>query len=408
MAGKTTERGARSTGSDSRRPGVAASRWRLPRVHVMIPPISGPSRDVIAGILSYVERHGPWELLSRYQVDTNPAAVALYAEVDGVIAEPAGRDTLRALRALHKPVVIAMDPPLDPHFPSVIVDRKAVAAMAVEYFLDHGFEQFAFYGVPGESLADLTQRHLADILKRKRRDLHVCHPTPRGPRVTWLAHLGPAIEWVRALPKPVALLAANDVRGWELASVCRLAGVLVPETAAILAIGNDDYRCRLAYPPVSAVDCNYRRIGYEAAAMLDRLMRGARPRRRPVRVSPAGIIDRASTDILAVSDGDLAAALHFIRDHACTGATARDVADHVPVARRTLEQKFRQRLGRTIREQITRIRVEQASRLLRQTEMKDADIARACGFRYESHFSVFYKRATGLSPRAYRRRARGT
>ena len=166
---------------------------------------------------------------------------------------------------------------------------------------------------------------------------------------------------------------------------------------------NDEVLCALSPPPLSSITLNPRRAGWEAAALLSRLMRGERLPPAAHLIPPVAIATRQSTDILAVADPKIAAALRYIREHACTGISVADVLHHCPMARRALETRFRKLLGRTPREEILRVQLNRVKELLVGTELPIGEIALRTGFEPEYLSSVF-RQEIKLAPTDYRRR----
>jgi LacI family transcriptional regulator len=181
----------------------------------------------------------------------------------------------------------------------------------------------------------------------------------------------------------------------------------VPDRVAIIGVNNDDLICDSSWPPLSSVDCDYSRVGYAAAEMLDQQLKGKKLSKdeRLVRMSPLGVIQRQSTDIFAVDNPDVADAVRFIREHACDPCSVPDVLEHIPVGRRWLERQFKAKLGRNPNDEILRVRVDTATRLLLQPNLTLSNIADRCGFGSVHNFCRTYARIRGVSPAAYRRDA---
>jgi LacI family transcriptional regulator len=174
----------------------------------------------------------------------------------------------------------------------------------------------------------------------------------------------------------------------------------------VLGVNNDELLCELAFPPLSSVTPNARRAGYEAAALLDRMMRGERLPPDEIRIPPLGICCRQSTDVLAVEDSAIAQALRFIREHACDPIDVSDVLRVVPLSRRVLEQRFVQLLNRTPHAEILSVRLNRAKQLIGETKLSLGEIATRAGFEHPEYLSVVFKREEGLSPREYRQNLR--
>ncbi len=158
--------------------------------------------------------------------------------------------------------------------------------------------------------------------------------------------------WLRGLPKPVAVLTWTSDRAREVIYGCRAIGLLVPEQVAVIGGGDDKVLCETCNPPLSAVALPSERIGYEAAALLDRLMQGKRGPGKRILIEPIRVVVRRSTDTLAIEDQDLARAIAFIRVNASTPIQVSDVLRAVPVSRSWLERRFQEALGRGPAEEI--------------------------------------------------------
>jgi LacI family transcriptional regulator len=213
-------------------------------------------------------------------------------------------------------------------------------------------------------------------------------------------------RWIASLPRPLGLVAANDLHGLRALDACRRAGLAVPEVVAVVGADDDAEVCELSDPPLSSVTFHPERVGYEAAALLERLMGGRAAPAEPLLVPPLGVSARQSSDILAIDDPDVAKAIHHIRRHAFEGITVEDVLREVPLSRRALEHRFRRRLGRTPKEEIQRLRFEQAKSLLATTDLPVARISDRLGFHQPAYLSAAFQREAGTSPSAYRRNHR--
>jgi LacI family transcriptional regulator len=285
--------------------------------------------------------------------------------------------------------------------PMILNDNLAVGRMAAQHLADRGFRHLAYYGVRGERWSELRLQGVESAAKAAKATLAV-HPS--GGK--WEASQERLKRWILGLPRPLGLVAANDIHGLRALDACRRAGRAVPEEVAVVGADDDAELCELSDPPLSSVTFNPERVGYEAAALLDGLMsRRSRPG-RPLLVPPLGVSTRQSTDILAIDDPDVAKAIHYIRRHAFEGITVEDVLREAPLSRRALEHRFRRRLGRTPKEEIQRLRFDQAKNLLASTELPLARISERLGFHQPAYLSAVFKRETGMTPAAYRNRAR--
>jgi LacI family transcriptional regulator len=210
-------------------------------------------------------------------------------------------------------------------------------------------------------------------------------------------------RWLRKLPQPAAVLAAYDFVAFQLLENCRQIGVAVPDQVAVLGVNNDELLCDMCDPPLSSVMTNPRQTGYQAAALLQRMMSGAKISPEAHIIKPVGVATRHSTDLTAVSDPHIARAVRMIRERACAGITIDELVKQTPFSRRVFEGCFRKLLGRTPHEQVLRTKIERVKTLLTETDLNLARIAERSGFAYVEYMSVAFKRATGLPPSAYRR-----
>jgi LacI family transcriptional regulator len=214
-------------------------------------------------------------------------------------------------------------------------------------------------------------------------------------------------RWVQRLPKPVGIFASTDIWGVQLAEVCRQTGLRVPEDVALVGVDNDDLLCEVARPSLSSIALPTERIGFEAAALLDRILARERPSLRPRLLPPIGVVARQSSDVLALDDPEVAAAVRFIREHSHTSIGVKDVLRAVTISRRSLERRFQAALDRTVWEEIRRAHLERAKSLLAGTAMPMWAVAEQAGFSDPRQLSVVFRQETGLTPTAYRGRVRG-
>jgi LacI family transcriptional regulator len=315
-----------------------------------------------------------------------------------------------SLAALKRPVVNVSRALADLPFPRVGVQEGQVGRLVAEHLLQRGFRHLAFVGSSEFSYSLQREAGFREVLLAAGHAL-ARYETPADSllvtrRRPWSAD--PRLRrWLLDLPKPVAIFGCNDQCGVQLAEACREADLRVPEDVALVGVDNDDLLCELARPALSSVGIPAEQIGYEAAALLDRLLQGAAPPAEPVLLPPLGLIVRQSSDVVAIEDRDVAAALCFIRDHAHVPLAVPDVLRAVPVSRRALERRARQAIGRTLGDEIRRVHLERAKNLLSGTDMPMNDVAQHSGFSSAKHFCTVFHQELGCTPTLYRRRYRG-
>ena len=178
----------------------------------------------------------------------------------------------------------------------------------------------------------------------------------------------------------------------------------VPEQIAVIGVDNDEVLCRLGDPPLSSVKLNLERIGYEAAALLEHLMKGKKPPTSPILIAPIGIQTRRSTDTVAIEDPLIARAMRYIQQNACSCIGVEEIANHCNASRRHIERNFTKFLGATPNEHIVRAKVARAKQLLSETDYTLDIVAEKSGFNHAAYLSVLFKKHLGETPGEYRRK----
>jgi LacI family transcriptional regulator len=382
---------------------------RTPQVAVLINTSTAWGRRLIQGVVNYAHRHGPWALWCQPGPLQPPVHLPAGWQGHGIIARVATRSMARHIAGTGLPCVNISAIDLEGvSFPRVMPDFRMLARMAAEHLLDRGFRNFAYYGPRQRSL---VRYHYEGFAAALRAAGCTCipyrpHSNPRG-LSPWLARHNDLIRWVKSLPKPVAMLTWFIECGRDIIEACRQAGVLVPEEVAVLASDDDPLLCEACLPPLSGITSSSEQSGYQAAALLDRLMRGKRPPKRPILIEPTSVIPRHSTDTLAIDNADLAQAIAFIRAHAGEALRVTDVLRRVPLSRRQLEQEFQRVLGRSPAQEIRRMHLERARRLLAETDFSIPDVAASSGFNSPEHFARSFRAQFGRPPLKYRTLVRG-
>jgi LacI family transcriptional regulator len=210
------------------------------------------------------------------------------------------------------------------------------------------------------------------------------------------------MKWLEQLPKPVGIMACNDIRGQQVVNACRHLGLLVPDEVAVTGVDNDEVLCELSDPPLTSVAPNTGRIGYEAAALLELMMKGGERPKVPIAIPPLGIVTRRSTDVLAIPDRPIAAALRLIREHACDGIRVPDLLKVAALSRSVFERRFVQAVGRSPKAEILRVQLARARQLLTETDVPLPQVAERCGFKHPEHFSTIFREKTGTPPGQFR------
>ncbi len=374
-------------------------------VGLVFPYNLGYCRGILRGIRQFAETQPAWSCML-VGPEAGSVRSLMRLRPAGLIAFVFKRSLGRTLRRAHCPLVNVCGVLPDTGMARVGLDDAAAGRLAATHLLEHGLRHFAFLGHMNHAGSKRRERSFQATVIAAGGTFSVYHePRTKAfyPDGRIWALSSDAQRWLRLLPKPVGIFTCFDMWGVQLAEACRQLGLRVPEDVCMLGTDNDDLLCELAHPSLSSVAVPTAKIGYEAAAMLDSMLRGRAPPQEPVLMPPLGVVVRRSSNIFAVADADVAAALRFIHDKGWRPISVSDVLHAVPVSRRLLERRFQTLLGRGIGEEIRHVRVERAKDLLQDVALPIASVAKHSGFSGSRHLAVAFRRAMGLTPTAYRR-----
>ena len=370
-------------------------------VLVVISPVSGPR---LAGVARYAKEHG-WYLM----VQDRPSVLPLVWRYDGALitlrTDAVMADCVRRLRRAGTPVVDMTINRPDIRLPRVMSDHAALGRLAAEHFAERDFRHAAWFSFGWSHVHRLRFDALAATCRRLGMDVPLkwIYEDMASPArfSDWRAFARAMGVRLRSTPRPLAVLTYNESDAVRLLTVCREQSISVPEEVALLSIGNDPILCENQAVTLSSIDQNLERDGYEAAALLERLMAGEPPPRAPILVPPAGIVTRQSTDTRAVADPTLRRALELIGENLARPYGADQIADALGLPRYKVDRLFASGLGRSVGAELLRQRIARAKMLLKNRTLTLSDIARQIGFCHASYLSNTFKRVTGLSPKAW-------
>jgi LacI family transcriptional regulator len=311
----------------------------------------------------------------------------------------------RELLALKIPTV-SIGPVIADGVPRVFPDNELIGEQAAEHFLTRGFKHFAYYICSGGPSEEIRAAEFTQALKGH--DVNV-HPLdwaskPKEQRANSRARMDWLTEKLIQLPKPIAVATEFDDRGAEVLQACVNAGLNVPEEVAVIGADNDELICDFAPVALSSVDTDVERQGYEAAALLDRMIDGEAAPKKAIQVPPLGVVSRKSSDMLGVQHPHVATALNRIWNHYQEPVTTEQLCKGIPMSYRRLHDAFVKHIGRTMAEELRRCRIEHAQRLLVEPEMYIMeDIAERAGFSSAGQMARVFAHFVGKSPSQYRK-----
>ncbi len=378
------------------------------KVALLIETSNSYARELLHGVRAWLREHPTWAIrLSEHARGAGVPPWLRHWSGDGIIARVDNLRIAAALRATGLPVVDVSAALAKPVFPQIVTDSRAATHLAAEHLRERGFRHFGYCGDEQFYWSGRRRRYFAEHVRQMNGTISFfAQPKLQSELYNADDELAAIGRWLKSLPKPAGVLACYDVRGRQVLEACQEADIAVPDEVAVIGIHNDDVLCDLCDPPLSSVIPDARRAGYEAALLLSRLMAGSRVPVDTRLVEPVGVESRQSTDVLAVADSKLAAAVRFIRDHAGESIGVKDVLRAMPMSRTLLMQKFKRHLGRTPLKYINSLRIERVKALLATTDLSVSAIAERSGFEHIEYLSVYFRRSTGLSPSDYRRQHR--
>jgi LacI family transcriptional regulator len=380
---------------------------RVRHVALIVEAVIAPRRQMLRGVAQYIQEHEPWALyLKPAEVKKALADWLKHWKGDGIIAAIHEPDR-QMLTQRGLPLVDVAGAMTLPNIPLVHANDFSIGRLGAEHLIERAFRHFAFLEYK-EMYWSVRRRDgfVAAVRERGFDSCIVFSPPPlsdTGGPLSYEQQQAALVDWITKIPKPIGVMTSTDLMGQQFLEACLRAGVSVPEQIAVVGADNDEPICRVSWPALSSVIINDEQRGYQAAAMLDAMMRGERPPAEPIYIEPGGVACRASTDILAIDDHLIAQALKFIRDHACEGIDVADVVRHVPLSRSVLERRFRNLLGKTLNEEIVRLRLNRAIELLSSTPLELKVIADRCGFGSQSYMTAVFRAKLGVTPGSYRK-----
>lgn len=370
-----------------------------------------PDRGYIRGIVDYFHNRGSWSfyrLSPLYLIrpfyrgrKENILDYLKRGDADGFFGYLPDQKEIRDIITSGFPAVVMPVKDLVPEVPNIIDTPDLIGATGADYFLDRGYQQLAYCGsehywsrVRQEGfcnrLAEMQiQPHIYPLRKKSMKDRN------------W--DLNCLEKWLSGLPKPIGVMACNDDRAFDVLQACQKGRLKVPDEIAVLGIDNDEMVCNLVSPPLSSIDLNFEKAGYEAAKLLHKMIQKKQKRDDIIMLKPTGIITRQSTDVFAIEDPEVVKAVRFIKQNAKRNIQVKDVVESVSISLRSLQQRFRNIIGRSIHDEIRYTRINQVAELLLKTNLTIQQIAQELDYHDIIHIARAFRKEKGMSPSEFRK-----
>ncbi len=358
-------------------------------------------RNVVEAVCRYASDAG-WTLLILPRDGQGRLRLPKVWNGHGVIASLRNRSMVRHVQRLKLPVVdVSIMVKKEDWLARVATDDDARAKIAMDHLLSCGIENFGCYAPQIGRYSDVRSQAFRKVVEAAGFSCAM-YDSKEEESFGWLTNYTNARQWLAKLPKPLGVFTADPYPARQLVEICAADSVRIPDDVAVLSGDDDELLCNVASPQISSIELASHRIGETAARMLERLMNGAKVPKNTILIPPLRIRVRHSTDVLAIDDPEIASVLRFIRDHAKEGINVADILRTFPVSRRSLEQRFREKVNRSPAEEIRRARFEHVCRLLLDTDKSISTIAFESGFASGASLSQAFQQHFSNTPGHFR------
>lgn len=368
---------------------------------------SGYSRRLLEGMIRYSKKVGPWSFLRmpfHYQMMYGERSVVEYAKkwkADAIVAQLRDID-FELLKELNIPIIVQNYKDRGKNISNLTGDYYNTGRMAADFFMARGYKNFAYYGFRNTIWS--RERHMGyeDQVEKfgyKCDALEVDSIDDKE-----IAYNVELVEnWLKGLPKPVALFACDDYFALQISETCNSLSINIPDEVAILGVDNDELLCNLSTPPLSSIVLDVENGGYQAAKLLDKLIKKEITEDFNIVIEPLYVENRGSTERYAVDDEYVQQVLDFIHRNFREKITVQDLVELVPLSRRVLEKKFKEATGTSIYQCVLDHRIEHFVKLLLTTDCHLPDAAVQSGFDDYKNVSRIFKKYKSISPVEYRK-----
>ena len=367
-------------------------------------------RNFTKGVTRYADVFGPWSFCKMppfFREKYGIKGILDFAKewgADGIVGQFYNTDEINTLIEAGLYILAADFREKFENIPNISGNYILSGEMAAEYFLAKGFKNYAYYGFNETVWSRERETGYRNRLLKEGIQVSSYTPETVSSHNFWFYKPSPLLEWIKSLPKPVAIFTCDDSRSEHLVQAARLAGIRIPEDASVLGVDNDEIICTSSVPPLSSIAQDEENAGYLAAELLDRMIKHKRIITEDIHVQPLRIITRQSTEMLAMNDDFVRKALIFIQDNLDNRINVHDVVREVPLSRRALEKRFFQATGRTIYQEIVHQRMQRVVKLLLESNLSITEIAVHCGYNDNKNLSRIFASIYGQTPLQYRKK----
>lgn len=377
------------------------------RILLLIDYSSDFSRKLLRGLVRYSKENGSWifyRLPEYYKTLYGKEGIAQWAKewkADAVIAQWDHEGT-NLLQALRVPVIVQNYSQRSEYFSNLTGDYYGTGKMAAQFFAKRRFRNFAFYGNSGAIWSRERAEGFRNEVERVGGN-YFCLETANLRREPWGKSHIELEDWLKSLPKPIALFACDDSFAMQIAETCKLNNIHIPDEISLLGVDNDDLICNLSDPPISSIVLDVEKGGYEAGRLIHLLIEGKRTKPFNIVINPVRLELRQSTEKYHIFNPFIAEIVKYIENNFNEEINIGSLSKVVPLSRRNLEIKFKQEMGITVYQFILQCRVEYLAMLLLSTNRTLLDLSTESGFNDSKNVSRVFKKIIGYTPSEYRK-----
>ena len=369
---------------------------KIPRVAICLSGAYTTHLELLDGILRFTHMRSPWITdirMGRY--DEKMKCTIPWDDIDGLITWQWKKEFEKQVLRTGIPVITeGKIKPLPNTIASVVCDNSAITKLAAEHLISKGLSNFAFVPVPNDSWwsDEREEKFVYEIESFNKSEVRIFDSKKFE-----------LSQWLISLPKPVGILAVDDIRAREVSDAAHSIGIRIPDEIAVIGIDNDTIICETTTPSISSIGMNTRDAGFTVAEKLHNAILAGRVRKKSEQILYGGeVIERQSTRHLPKHDFHVSRCLELMEANLSEHFTVDDLQSILHISRRSLETKFKAITGRTIHQEILDMRISRAKKLLRNSALSQEKIAEACGFHDASHLNAVFRRICGSTPSTFR------
>ena len=367
------------------------------------------NKNLLRGITRYSKDHGPWtfcKMPTYYRETLGIDGILKWAqewEANGIIGQFYNGEEVEKFTKARIPVIAQDFKERFTDIPNITGAYRETGALGADYFLKKGFKNFAFYGFGNIVWSRERAEGFEEKIQEAGFDVHYYENKDSRGVDLWYYKPSALSDWLKSLPKPVALMACDDNQGHHITEAARHAGIRIPDELAVLGVDNDEMICDLSDPPLSSIELDSEKSGYEAARLMEQMIEDQVCCADDIVVNATQVVTRHSTDIFASKDKYIVSALKYIHGNLDKNLKVDQVLKEVPLSRRSLEKRFIMTTGYPVYEYIYNQRIEKFTQKLLETDMTIFEIAVDLGLSDSKNIARQFKQIKGVTPMEYRK-----